>query len=162
MPERSRQSREVHLLAPCRVVEERRPVHGNGRVGLQRLPLLHPGLQGIEGLEMWIDAERQGSALRRRGGVGEDTEAGRKTLDAVEQERRTVRHAGGDLGDAADLAMWIGALDAAQGSEGLDRGDEVPQIAIACTHLISLTMAFMLRLHARACGRRIACDACAT
>ena len=43
-----------------------------------------------------------------------------KPLMRVEQERRTFRQSGRDLGDAADLESGIGACDAAQRAELVD------------------------------------------
>jgi hypothetical protein len=68
---------------------------------------------------MRIEAERERRALRRGGGVGEHPEAGRETLDLVEQQRRAFGRAGRDLGDAADLEARVGTVDAAQGAEVL-------------------------------------------
>ena len=64
---------------------------GDGRVRLQRLALLHPGLERVERAQRRVEAERERGALRVGHGVGEDAEAARKALDVVEQQRRTIR-----------------------------------------------------------------------
>ena len=51
-------------------------------------------------------------------------------FDVVEQQRRAIRQAGGDLGDAADLEARIGALDAAQRPKLVDESDEFAQIFV--------------------------------
>ncbi len=80
----------------------------------ERLPLSHPGLEPVERFQRRVDAQRQRRALRRRGGVGEDAEARRVALDAVEQQRRALGRAGCHFGDAAELELWIGAMHAPQ------------------------------------------------
>ncbi len=97
------------------------------RARRQRLALLHPRLERVERGERGIDAERQRSALRVRHRIGEHAVAGGKSLDAVEQQRRARGEPGRDLGDAADLVTGIGAVDAAQRAERIDRRDEIPR-----------------------------------
>ena len=94
-------------------------------VRLERLALLLPRLERIDRPQLRIDAERERGALRARGRVGEDAEAAREALDVVEQQRRTLRRPGRDLGDAAELEMRIGAGDATQRSELVDLRDEL-------------------------------------
>jgi hypothetical protein len=96
----------------------------------ESLALRHPGLQCVERTQRRIEPERQCRALRVGGGIGEDAEARRIPLDAIEQERRAIRHPGRDLGDAAKLDMRIGIHDAPQCTELLDLGDEFAQIPV--------------------------------
>ena len=77
-----------------------------------------------------IEPERKAGALHVGGGVGEDAKAARETLDAVEQQGRTVGQAGRDLGDTADLETRVGAVDAPQGTELIDQIDEFAQIPV--------------------------------
>src|SRR5687767_5958202 len=97
---------------------------------LQRLALLHPGLERIERAQRRIDAERERGTLRARGGVGENPKAARQSLDLVEQQRRTIRPSGGDLGDAADLEPRISTVDPTQTLELVDALDEFAQIPV--------------------------------
>ncbi len=60
------------------------------------------------------------------------------SLDVVEQQRGAFRQAGGDFGDAADLEARIGAGDAPQRAELVDKADEFPQVFV---HGKSLYMA---------------------
>ena len=55
---------------------------------------------------------------------------GGKSLDPIEQQRRRRREPRRDLGDAADLMMGIGAVDAAQRAERIDRRDEAAQVLV--------------------------------
>jgi hypothetical protein len=96
----------------------------------QRPALLHPRLERVERSEHGIDAERERGALRVRHRIGEDASAGGKSLDAVEQQRRTRGKACRDLGDAADLVMGIGAVDAAQRAQRINRRDESAKVLI--------------------------------
>jgi hypothetical protein len=97
---------------------------------LERLALLHPGLERVERPQPRIEAERQRRPLRVGGGVAEDAEAAREALDVVEQHSRAVWQSGGDLGDAADLVHGIGAVDPPQRVELVDEPDEFAQILV--------------------------------
>ena len=110
VPDRRREACARSTSAPVMVFSRKAASRtGHGLVRLQRLALLHPGLERVERPQRRIEAERQRRPLRIGHRVGEDAEAARKALDVVEQQRRAVRHAGRDLGDAADLEPRIGA-----------------------------------------------------
>ncbi len=130
VPNRRRQLAKVHGIAAHAVLQERRILHGHRLVELQRVPLRHPGLQRVERTQIRIESQRQRRALRIGGGVGEDAESGGITLDAVEQQRRTFRQSGRDLGDAANLDIWVGVRDMPQRAELLHLGDEFAQILV--------------------------------
>ena len=55
---------------------------------------------------------------------------GWQSLDAVEQQRRALRRAGRDLGDAAELELRIGAVDAPQRAKLVHLLDEAAQILV--------------------------------
>ena len=94
--------------------EEGRVLDGTGLCGCSVLRFSIQALSASSGAQRRIEAERERGALRVGGGVGEDAKAARESLDVVEQQRRTIRLPGGDLGDAADLEARIGALDPPQ------------------------------------------------
>ena len=83
--------------------------------------------------ERQVAEEQRATAEEIRG----QAEALREATDPIEQEGGTIREAGGHLGDAADLMLQIGAVDAAQRAQIVDLFDEVPQIPIAHSRLTS-------------------------
>jgi hypothetical protein len=102
----------------------------DGRAWGEPLALLHPCLERIERPELRIDAERESCALRRRHRIGENAAAGGKSLDPIEQQRRRRGEPRRNFGDAADLVMGIGAVDAAQRAERIDCRDEAAQVLV--------------------------------
>jgi hypothetical protein len=60
-------------------------------------------------------------------------EAARIPFDPVEQKRRTVRQRRGDLGNASDLQIRIGTLDATKCPEAIDLIDKATEITVADT-----------------------------
>ena len=130
VPHRRRQLAQIDRIAAHAVLQECRVLHRHRLVVLERLALRHPGLQCVERPQRRIEPERQRRALRIGGGVGEDAEARRIALDAVEQQRRALRQSGRDLGDAAELDMRIGIHDAPQRAELFDLGNEFAQILV--------------------------------
>src|SRR5262249_60267636 len=96
---RRRKLGEVDVLAPDGVLQKGRVLDDGGRARLQRLALLHPGLERVERPQSRIDAECERSPLRMGGGVGEDAKAARKALDAVEQKGRAIPSPRRHLGD---------------------------------------------------------------
>src|SRR5579883_764418 len=61
----------------------------------------------------------------------------------IEQERRAIRHPGCDLGDRADLVIWVSARDAPPRAESVDPGNEFTKVSIG--HLL-LRSAFNPRM----------------
>src|SRR5215467_11805563 len=148
VPDRRRKLGEVDVFAPDGALQEGGLLdHGVG-ARLQRLALLHPGLERIERPQSRIDAERERSPLRAGGGVGEDAKAARKALDAVEQKGWAIGPPRRHLGDGADLEARVRALDASQRAELVDELDEFAQVLV-----------HSLRPCRARCARRIA--ACA-
>ena len=134
MPYGSGELRKIDGVARQRVLQESRIFHQRGGMRRERPALLHPDLERIQRPQGGIDAERERGALRAGDGIGEDAQPALETLDGVEKESGRIRHAGGQLGDGADLEAGIGALDAPQGVQLVDKRDEFPQIPV---HLIS-------------------------
>src|SRR5256886_8216919 len=130
VPDRRRKLGEVDVLVPDRVLQESGVLDDGGRARLQRLALLHPGLERVERPQCRIDAERERSPLRAGGGVGEDAKAARKALDAVEQKCRAIGPPRRHLGDCADLEARVRALDASQPAELVDELDEFAQVLV--------------------------------
>ena len=130
MPDRRGELVEVDGGAVHGVFEPGRLRGFDGSARGECLALLHPRLEGVERGELRIDAERERGALRRRHRIGEDAVPGGKSLDAIEQQRRRRREPRRDLGDAADLMMGIGAVDAAQRAERIDRRNEAAQVLV--------------------------------
>src|SRR5262249_19131705 len=98
----------------------------------QCLALLHPGLERVERPQFRVDAERERSPLRARGGIGEDAKAARKAFDGIEQKRRPIGPPRCHFGDGADLEAGIGALDAPQRAKLVDKLDEFAQVLVHC------------------------------
>src|SRR5262249_52859970 len=121
---------KVDVIAPDRVLQEGRVLDGGGRARLQRLALLHPGLERVERPQSRIDAERERSPLRAGGGVGEHAKAARKALDAVEQKRWAIGPPRRHLGDGADLEARVRPLNAPQPAELVDEFDEFAQVLV--------------------------------
>src|SRR5215470_7144288 len=130
VPDRCRKSGEVHVAAAPGIFHERRVCDCDGLTRHQGPALCHPGLQSIERAQQRVDAERQRGALRARHRIRYDAEAERIAFDAVEQQRRTLRHAGCDLRDGADLVMRVRTLDAPQRLEGIDLGNEFAKVSV--------------------------------
>jgi hypothetical protein len=84
----------------------------------------------VEWPQCRIDKGRERRPLRTRGGIGEDAKGPRKALDCVKQKGGSVGSPGRDLGDAANLEARVGALDAAQRPELLDKLDEFAQVLV--------------------------------
>jgi len=124
VPHRGGKFGEVDIVAAPRILHERRIGDFDRFARRQALASCHPRLQGVERPQQRVDAERERRPLRARHDVRHDAQAGRITLDGIEQQRRTIRHAGRHLGDGADLMMRVGARDAPQRAEGVDLGDE--------------------------------------
>ena len=130
VPHRRGKPVESDVAAAHGIFEPGRLCDLDRRPRRQRLAPLHPGLEGIERSERRIDAERQRGALRARHRIGEHAGARGKSLDAVEQQRRAGSEARRDLGDAADLMMGIGTVDAAQRAQRIDCRDEVAKVLV--------------------------------
>src|SRR5262252_9217077 len=130
VPERRGKFGEVDLIASDSVLQKGGVLHDGGRARLQRLALLHPGLERVERPQSRIDAECERSPLRMGGGVGEDAKAARKTLDAVEQKGRAIGPPRRHLGNGADLEARIRPLDAPQRAEHVDEPDEFAQVLV--------------------------------
>src|SRR5499427_7105566 len=130
VPDRRRKLGEVDVLAPDRMLQEGRVLDDGGCARLERLALLHPGLERVERPQSRIDAERERSPLRIGGGVGEDAKAARKALDGVEQKRRAIRSPRRHLGDGADLEARVRPLDAPQRAKLVDELDEFAQVLV--------------------------------
>src|SRR5262245_26985528 len=127
VPDRRRKLGEVDVLAPDRMLQEGRALDDGGCARLERL---HPGFERVERPQCRIDAERERSALRIGGGVGEDAKAARKALDGVEQKRRAIRSPRRHLGDGADLEARVRPLDAPQRAKLVDELDEFAQVLV--------------------------------
>ena len=73
-------------------------------------------------------------AARADGRVGEDAIAWVQSGNLVEQQRRTARCSGRDLGDRSDLEICGCSADALQVADAFDPLDEFPQILIIDAH----------------------------
>ena len=135
MPDRRREARDIYVGIRERVFKKRGLADDDRRLRTKRLAFFHPGLECVERPQRRIESERQGGALHIRRRVGEDAKAALMAFDVVEQKRRAVRQAGGDLGDAADLEPRVGAVDAAQRAELVDEADKFPQVFVHATCL---------------------------
>jgi hypothetical protein len=67
------------------VLQKGSMLYSDGRMGPERLALLHPGFEGIERPHAWIKTKREGRARRAGHGIGEDAKPAREPLDVVEQ-----------------------------------------------------------------------------
>src|SRR5262249_2270715 len=130
VPDRRGKFGELDLIASDRVLQKGGVLHDGGRARLQRLALLHPGLERVERPQSRIDAECERSPLRVGGGGGEDAKAARKALDAGEQKGRAIGPPRRHLGDGADLEARVRPLDAAQRAELVDELNEFAQILV--------------------------------
>ena len=130
MPHRRRESRHVDIVAAHRILQPGGRTNFDRLLRRQCLALRHPRLQRIERPQTGVDAEGKGCTLRVCHRIGEHTKPGRMSLDAIEEQCRTIGHASRDLGDAADLMVRIGALDAPQRLECVDLGDEFAKIFV--------------------------------
>src|SRR5262245_36334104 len=130
VPDRRRKLREVDVFALDRMLQKGGVLDDGGRTRLQRLALLHPGLECVERPQSRIDAERERSPLRAGGGVGEDAKTARKALDAVEQKGRAIGPTRRHLGNGADLEARIRPPDAPQRSKLVDEPDEFAQVLV--------------------------------
>ena len=130
MPDRRRQPRDIHVGTGLRILHKCRGGDGDRRLRTQRLAFFHPGFECVERSQFGIEAERQRGALHIRRRIGENTKTALMTFNVVEQQRRAIRHAGGDFGDAADFEARIGAVDAPQRAKFVDESNEFAQIFV--------------------------------
>src|SRR5262249_20231663 len=132
VPDRCRKLAEGDVLAADRVLQEACVLDGDGRARVQRLALLHPGLERVERPPGWGDPEREGGPVRAPGGVGEEAKAARKAFCRVEREPGPVGPPCRHFGDGTDLETRIGALDTPQRTELVDKLDEFAQVLVHC------------------------------
>src|ERR1700730_92954 len=114
------------------VLQKGSMLYSDGRMGPERLALLHPGFEGIERPHAWIKTQREGRARRAGHGIGEDAKPAREPLDVVEQQSGAAGAPRRHFGDCADLELRIGAVDPPQRSELLDSFNELAEVLVHC------------------------------
>src|ERR1700736_1433928 len=117
------------------VLQKGSMLYSDGRMGPERLALLHPGFEGIERPHAWIKTKREGRARRAGHGIGEDAKPAREPLDVVEQQSGAAGAPRRHFGDGADLELRIGAVYSSQRLELVDKIDEVAQVLVHCTSI---------------------------
>jgi hypothetical protein len=132
VPSRRRKARDIDIGAGERVLQKLGVADRNGRQRAQSLAFLHPRFECVEWPQSRVQAQRQRRPLHIGGGVGEYPHAVPVSLDAIEQECRAIGPSGRHFGDTADFEERIGAVDAAQCPQPVDKIDELAQVFVHC------------------------------